>query len=38
MRAQLAALDRVSRLNPLSPEIAEFRTELDEFGTIQMGG
>lgn len=35
-RAQLAALDRASRLNPLSPEIAQFRTELDELGTIQV--
>lgn len=37
-RAQLAALDQASRLNPLSPEVAQFRTELAELGTIEVGG
>ncbi len=37
-RAQLAALERASQLNPLSPEIAQFRAELDALGTIQVGG
>jgi len=36
-RAQLAALDHASELNPLSPEVAQLRTELAELGTIQVG-
>ena len=36
--AQLAALDQASRLNPLSPEVAQFRKELGEQGTIVVGG
>ncbi len=37
-KAQLAALAQATRLNPLSPEIAQLRTELAELGTIQVGG
>lgn len=35
-RARLAALERASRLNPLSPEIAQLSAELAEQGTIQV--
>jgi len=35
--AQLAALDRASELDPLSPEVAQLRRELAELGTIQVG-
>lgn len=32
------ALAEATRLNPLSPEVAQLRTELAEQGTIQVGG
>ncbi len=37
-KAQLAALERATKLNPLSPEIAQLRQELAELGTIEVGG
>ena len=37
-KAQLDALTEAARLNPLSPEVAQFRAELAEQGTIQVGG
>ncbi len=37
-RAQLDALAQATRLNPLSPEVAQLRQELGEVGTIEVGG
>lgn len=37
-RAQQRALAEATRLNPLSPEVAQLREELGELGTIEVGG